>query len=60
MDDKHKYQEPQLTVVTFHVEKGFTATGPNPVVSSFNIFMEESPSTDNTKASSFQEDNWSW
>lgn len=60
MKNKRPYQSPELSVVSFRVEHGFTDSGnvaPQDVT--FNLFADDQQA-DYDKASTFGDQYWSW
>lgn len=57
---KKEYSSPQLTVVNFRVEKGYTlSNGESAIITSFEFQDRETISNDN-QASEFSYSDWSW
>lgn len=59
---KRKYMQPQLTIVSFTVEQGYTATGAQPAsVNSFSMeHMFDEAATEQNQASQYEYSDWQW
>ncbi|MBP5327007.1 MAG: hypothetical protein J6Y98_03740 [Bacteroidales bacterium] len=56
---KRQYISPQLTVVSFVVERGFVASGAqNSPLMDFDLFSDES--SPSNEAAGYSESNWDW
>lgn len=61
MENKELYMSPRLTVVTFHVEKGFTVSETYSAPMNFDLTLfEQNNGSEYNRAVSFTSEEWSW